>query len=178
MPNTTTSSEIPVSKTREEIIKEAHRIEEALLYSSKGHFAAADIWKNLHLIIGIPIIILSAVASYLTSSNPSNQYIGIITVSITALSGLLTFLNPNEKSSAHLNAGNSYDALMNKVRLFRVVELWQDESDQVLTEKIKFLSEQKSNLNATSPQIPPPAYWLAKIGIKTGEGKYKVDSDL
>ena len=34
-----TTAEKVVSKTKEEIIKEAKRIEEALLYSSKGHFS-------------------------------------------------------------------------------------------------------------------------------------------
>lgn len=56
------TAETPVSKTKEEIIKESKRIEEGLLYSSKGHFAAAHFWNNFHLWIGIPMVLLSAIA--------------------------------------------------------------------------------------------------------------------
>jgi hypothetical protein len=42
MDNQLATAERPISKTKEEIIKEAKRVEEALLYSSKGHFAASQ----------------------------------------------------------------------------------------------------------------------------------------
>lgn len=89
----------------------------------------------------------------------------------------MTFLNPNEKVSAHLNAGNNYDSLMNKVRMFWSIDCWRDESEQVLTEKLKYFSEQKDKLNQTCPQIPRWAYNIAKRkrGIKDGEGDYAVD---
>jgi hypothetical protein len=52
-----TTGETPLSKNREQIIKEAQRMEESLLFTSKGHFAAADFWAKFHLWIGIPIYI-------------------------------------------------------------------------------------------------------------------------
>src|SRR5881394_1255412 len=58
-PNT---AERAVSKPREEIIRQAKRMEEGLLYSSKGHFAASAFWSKFHLWIGIPMVILAAVA--------------------------------------------------------------------------------------------------------------------
>jgi hypothetical protein len=91
------------------------------------------------------------------------------------LSGVMTFLNPNAKAAAHLNAGNKYDSLMNKARIFWSIDCWQDESEQVLTEKLKYISEQKDNLNQTCPQFPNWAYKIAKRGIEAGEGDYKID---
>ena len=38
---------------KEKIIKEARRIEEDLLYSSKGHFYAAQFWSKFHLVVGV-----------------------------------------------------------------------------------------------------------------------------
>ncbi len=174
---TRTTAERAVSKTKKEIIKEAKRIEESLLHSSKGHFAAAHTWSHFHLIIGIPMVLLSGIAgaSALVQFDPSHVYAGSISILVAALSGVMTFLNPNEKTSIHLEAGNDYDSLMNKVRIFSSIDCWRDESEQVLTEKLKYFSEQKDNLNKKHPQIPFWAYFRAKRGIKNGEGDYMVD---
>jgi hypothetical protein len=99
----------------------------------------------------------------------------LISILVAALSGVMTFLNPNEKASVHLNAGNNYDSLMNKVRIFWSIDCWRDESEQVLTEKLKYISEQKDKLNQSCPQVPKWAYSIARKGIKDGEGDYTVD---
>lgn len=171
------TAEKPVSKTKDEIIKEAKRIEEGLLYSSKGHFTASYFWGNFHLWIGVPVVLLSAVAgaSALSQFDPKHVVAGLISILVAALSGVMTFLNPNEKASVHLNAGNNYDSLMNKVRIFWSIDCWRDESEQVLTEKLKYISEQKDKLNQSCPQVPRWAYKIARRGIKDGEGDYSVD---
>jgi hypothetical protein len=46
----------------------------------------------------------------------------------------------------------------------------------VLTEKLKYLSEQKDKLNQSYPQVPFWAYRTAKRGIESGEGDYVIDS--
>lgn len=175
--DTLSTGERPTSKTNEEVVKEAKRIEEALLYSSKGHFSAAEFWRNFHLWVGIPMVLFSAVAgaSALSHFDPDHVVAGVLSILVAALSGVVTFLNPNEKVSAHLNAGNSYDALMNEVRIFWAIDCWGDHSDQVLTERLKLFSTRKDHLNKTSPQIPFFAYESAKRGIEGGEAAYKVD---
>lgn len=172
-----TTAEKTVSKTKDEIIKEAQRIEESALYSAKGHFVAANFWTNFHLWIGIPMVLLAAIAgaSALSQFDPKHIVAGIISIIVADLSGVMTFLNPNEKASTHLNAGNNYDALQNKVRMFWSIDCWKEESEQVLTEKLKYFSEQKDRLNQSSPQIPRWAYQKAKKGILEGEADYKVD---
>ena len=174
-----TTAEKAISKTKDEIIKEAQRIEESALYSAKGHFVAANFWTNFHLWIGIPMVLLAAIAgaSALSQFDPKHIVAGIISIIVAALSGVMTFLNPNEKASTHLNAGNNYDALQNKVRMFWSIDCWKEESEQVLTEKLKYFSEQKDRLNQSSPQIPRWAYQRAKKGILEGEADYKVDNE-
>ena len=172
-----TTAESVVSKAKDEIIRESQRIEESLLFSSKGHFAASHFWGDFHLWIGIPIVLLSAIAgaSALGQFDPTHAVSGTLSIVVAALSGVLTFLNPNEKVSVHLNAGNNYDSLMNRVRVFWSIECWTDESDEILTERLKGLSDQKDKLNSTSPQIPRWAYRRARKGIETGEAEYSVD---
>ncbi len=172
------TAEIPVSKTKNEVIKEAKRIEESFLFSSKGHFAASHFWTNFHFWVGVPMVILSAIAgaAALAQFDTNHLIAGFLSIIVVALSGLMTFLNPNEKSSAHLNSGNYYDSLMNKVRIFWSIDCWRDEPEQFLTEKLKYFSEQKDKLNQSCPQIPNWAYDIAKKGILEGEGDYKVDN--
>lgn len=171
------TAEKSLSRTKEEIIHEAKRIEEGLLFSSKGHFAVAHFWSNFHLWMGVPMVVLSSTAgaAALSKFDPQHVVAGGISILVAVMSGVMTFLNPNEKASVHLNAGNGYDSLMNKVRVFWSIECWRDESEQVLTERLKYFSEQKDRLNQGSPQIPRWAYLAAKRGIEKGEGNYLVD---
>lgn len=175
--NQITTAEKPTSKTKDEVIKEAQRIEESVLYSAKGHFVVANFWTNFHLWVGIPMVLLAAIAGASALSQFDSKHIiaGIISIIVAALSGVMTFLNPNEKSSTHFNAGNNYDSLQNKVRMFWSIDCWREESEQILTEKLKYFSEQKDRLNQSSPQIPRWAYKLAKKGILEGEADYRID---
>ena len=177
--NNTTSEKTP-SKTKEEIMKEAKRIEESTLYSAKGHFVAASFWSYFHLVIGIPVVGMSAIAglSILSDFDKSKTLSGILTISVTGLSALMTFLNPNGRSSTHLNCGNGYDSINNKVRIFRTIDCWREKSEEVLTEKLKYYSEQKDRLNNTSPQIPWFAYLLARKGIEKGEADFIADKSV
>lgn len=154
--NQITTAEKPTSKTKDEVIKEAQRIEEGVLYSAKGHFVSANFWTNFHLWVGIPMVLLAAIAGASALSQFDSKHIvaGIISIIVAALSGVMTFLNPNEKANSHFNAGNNYDSLQNKVRMFWSIDCWRDESEQVLTEKLKHFSEQKDRLNQSSPHIP------------------------
>jgi len=123
------------------------------------------------------MVLLSAIAgaSALAKFDPDHVVAGMLSIVVAALSGVATFVNPNERVAAHLNAGNSYDALLSKVRIFWAIECWRDDSDQVLTEKLKYFSEQKDELNRKCPQIPRWAYRRAKKGIEDGEATFRVD---
>jgi hypothetical protein len=172
------TGEVEVSKPKAQIMAEASRIEESTLYSSKGHFNASHFWARYHLYIGIPLVVLSAVvgASVLAEFDPKRIIAGVLAVVITILSGLMTFLNPNQKVTAHKSSGSHYYSLMNKVRIFRTVDCWREDSEEVLTEKLKYFSEQKDKLNETCPQIPFWAYKKAKKGIEVdGEADFAVD---
>ncbi len=164
-----------IAKT--EIIKECFRMEEAALFSSKGHFSASYFWSKSHLFIGIPMVVIAALVG--TSIINDNKFFAtIFSVLATILSAVMTFLNPNERASTFLQAGNSYDALLNDIRIFRTIDCRSsDNTELTLSEKIKQFSEQKNRLNRASPQIPWWAYQLAKKGILAGEGQFEIDKD-
>jgi len=166
-----TTGELPISKAREEIVAEAHRLEETLLYSAKGHLEASQLWAYYHWIIGLPLVALSAVAN----TPVLEDYTRYILFAVLLLSALSTFVDVQEKSGAAKQAGNSFDALMSKVRLFRTIECVSEKSDEVLTDKLAGFVEHKNRLNETSPGIPRIAYFLAKRSIMRGEADYTID---
>jgi hypothetical protein len=135
------------------------------------------LWSGFHLFIGIPVVAVSAVAGATAFArfDVSHVIAGVLSLLVAGLSSVLTFLNPNAKAAAHQIAGNKYDSLMNKARIFWSIDCWQTESEEVLTEKLKYLSALKDNLNQSCPQTSRLAYRLAKRGITAGEAKYKVD---
>jgi|SRR5665213_1028931 len=174
-----TTEETAVSKSKAQIVKEAQRIEEALLYSSKGHFTASHSWSNFHLWIGIPTVILSAIAgaSALGQFDIHHIIAGVCSIVVAILTSIMTFLNPNQKVSAHFAAGNNYDSLMSRVRRFWTIECWQENSDLVLTQRLELFCEQRDKLNQHSPQIPRHAYSKARRGIIEGEAQFAIDSE-
>lgn len=172
-----TTAEKPLSIAKEAIIQEAKRIEENCLYTSKGHFAAARFWSNFHLWIGIPTVILATVAGASALSRFGNfvVIVGVISIIVAVLAATTTFLNPRERANAHLSAGNNYDSLLSKARIFWTIDCWRNDSEEILTQKLRDLSEEKNRLNRECPQVPRFAYLQARKGIQEGEAGYEVD---
>ena len=174
-----TTGEVPASKTKQEIIKEAKRIEESALYSSKGHFVAAYVWSNVHLGVGLLMVIGTASAAALAMSPFDQRHItaAAVYVIVAVLSAILTFLNGNERAGCHLNAGNHYDSLTSRVRVFWTIECWEGDSEAELATKLQALASERDRLNLSTPQIPYWAYRIAKRQIAAGEASYQADKE-
>jgi hypothetical protein len=162
---------------RENVLKEARRIEEDNLYSAKGQFVMANFWSRFHLWIGVPTAILAAIASAsaLSQFDNHNLIAGILAIVVTGLTAVTTFVNPNEKASAHRNSGNKYNSLRNRARIFREVDSQTAKSEQVLTDRLKQLAGERDELNQSSPPVFRWAYIRAKKGIQEGEADYEAD---
>ncbi len=78
------------------ITDEAKRIEEDSLHSSKGHFYAAQFWSKFHYSIGVPTVIMSAIAgaSALSQFDNHNVIAGVLAIIVATLTALNTFMNP------------------------------------------------------------------------------------
>ena len=118
------------------IAEEAKRVENDTLYSAKGHYEAANYWANFHLLLGIPTAIISAIAgtSAFAQFNNHATIAGILAIIVTALTGITTFLNPNEKASAHQNVGNKYNAIRNRARALYNLDMLLVESQEELVQ--------------------------------------------
>lgn len=156
--------------------REAERIEEDATYSSKSHFNAEDTWVRRHYWLGIPATALAAIAgAALIKSHP--EWASAFTLVASLLTGLMTFLKPNERAAMHRAAAGQFLALRNDARLFREVELLQADRLDELPGRLKALSATRNELNQTSPSIPRGAFVSARKGIEDGEATHKVDKE-
>ena len=156
--------------------KEAERLEEDALYSSKGHFNAEDTWVRRNYWLGVPATVLGAVAgATLIKSQP--EWATAFTLLASLLTGLMTFLKPNERAALHRAAAGQFLALRNEVRFFREIELLQSDRLDEFSERLKALSVARNDLNLKSPSIPRRAFVAARKGIEEGEATHKVDKE-
>ncbi|MEW6715188.1 MAG: SLATT domain-containing protein [Nitrospirota bacterium] len=169
-----------ISIAKDEIIKEAKRIEENSLYSAKGHFVAAHFWDNFHLWIGIPTVVLAAVAgtAAFAKIDQNNFIAGALSIVVVVLTAVATFLNPKERSHTHLTSGNNYDSLLTRARMFWTIECRRENLEDALSAKLNSLSDERDRLNRESPQVPKWAFKKARKGIEEGEASYKVDGKV
>jgi len=175
----TTTLEKEVSLALDSIINEAKRIEENSLYSAKSHFVAAQDWEKIHLRMGVPTVILAGIAGTLAFARVPwlSTISGVLAVIVAILTGIITFLNPKERATSHHTAGNNYDSLLSRVRIFRTVDCRRENSDALITDELKKFSEERDRLNRDCPQPPRRAFEKAKKGIEAGEASYEVDEE-
>jgi len=165
--------------TREKISalkREAQRIEEDATYSSKGHFNAEDRWLRRNYWLGVPSTLLSVIAGAALIKSHPDLATGF-TLFASLLTGLMTFLKPNERAALHRAAAGQYLALKNNVRFFREIELLKITQLDNLQKQLKVLSEIRNDLNLKSPSIPRRAFLDARKGIEEGEALHKTDME-
>jgi hypothetical protein len=163
---------------KSEIADEAKRIEEDALYSAKGHHEAARLWTDFHYIIGVPTMVMAAVAgtAALWQFDCHGVVAGVLAMLVTGMAAVTTFIDPCAKANSHQVAGTKYNALRNSVRLFHRVELATDEPEHSLMKQLREFSRRRDELNHDSPQIPRSAYERARKGIEAGEAEHEVDN--
>lgn len=175
MPELTASTqETYISLTVKEVIKESKRIEEDCINSSKGHYVTANFWSNFHLIVGIPSVVLAGIAGTAAFVNLP-VVAGVISIIVTILTSIATFLNPKDRASSHFTAGNNYNSLQSAIRRFWSIKCKNEEPIESLIHKLEEYSLTKDRLNRDSSQIPRWAYNKGKNYIEDGDAEYAVD---
>lgn len=162
--------------TKARLQEEAKRIENDVHYSAKGHYEEANYWSGLHLLLGIPTAITSAIAGVSALAQFDNHAIlaGILAIIVATLTGITTFLHPDGKATTHQSAGSKYTTLRNRVRTFYNVDIYIGESEQELLEALKSLAIQRDELNEASLPISDKAYKKARKKILVKQAKPQI----
>ena len=164
-----------MSDLKSSITGECRRIEEDAAHSAKGHFNAEAGWQRRHWALGIATVAVAAFGGQqaIVASHAVAAGLGF---TAAFLAGLATFLSPEKRAEAHGRAGRHYNSLKNRTRILRTVDLPRlDEADA--RQRLEIASEQRNDLNETSPGIPRWAYLRAKTDIDSGMANYRTDGD-
>lgn len=153
---------------------EALRIEEDCTFSAKRHFNASSRWETYHYLVGLPSALLAGLSG-ISAFNDYPIMAGILAIFSTALTSILTFLKPSERSEHHKSIGNQYLSLRNKTRLFREFEM--NYTSEALIEKVNDLSNQRDELNSSALNTSNSDYIKAQKDINEELHKYEVDKE-
>lgn len=152
---------------------EADRIEEDALNSMKGHFNDGSFWAKIHMLLGVPSVILAAWAGIEALSN-TPKITALLALAAAALTAVNTFLKPQSTAQQHKSSGREYNKLKNRARYFRESQLlFLDEKDA--TKTLEELIEVRDQLNTISPDISRRSYEKATKDINEGRAVYRTD---
>lgn len=164
------------SDTKSLIRAELQRIEEDCVHSGKAHFNAGDRWARYHYCLGIPSVVLSALAGAAFFKSFS-EIAGIMSAVVAILAALMTFLKPSERAAAHKSSGDQYLTLRNDARVFREIKLTYVADDQATIDGLDEFTTRRNELNQASAQFSRADFELARQGIDAGEAKHRVDQE-
>lgn len=152
---------------RQRLHDELSRLEEDLLYTEKVHFAAAEAFGRVHLILGLTATLASAAAATTLMAGAVPWLSGALALVAALASGVLTFVKPDKHSSQHSQSGRALGGLRVQVRQARVVELPSRNAPKNSVEwmeALKKLADRKAEIEGTSPAT---SEWM----LRTARGK-------
>ena len=164
-----------MAQLREDVVEEVRKLGVDVLFSEKGHFMAARMWRVVNYSINIPSATLAAIAGVAFFKGEYREYAGWFAVAASALTAVGTALNAADRSARHHRAGVLYAALRREIRNFVQVEAWADTDDAGLVSTLQSLTRSVSKLQGDSPAIFGLAYDRAKRSLKAGSANYSTD---
>lgn len=159
------------------IKKEAERIKEDSIYSSKGHFESSKFWRYFNYILMFVSIASLILCLVLTFGDYNKIVVGVLGIISSFITVILIFLNPQEKYIAHQNSANKYLSLKNRARIFLDIESFEMDLERQKY-YIKFLDFERNTINENSPPIMYIGYKNAKKQIESDRNtEYEIDKD-
>lgn len=151
-------------------LKEIEETESYARILAKGYSYTAITWGKVNLSIGIPNTIIAAIAGASALSNFSNSNIvaGILSIIVSVLSGLLTFLNPSDRAKSHMQAFTEFQRLCQRLNMMKI-DLASEDGEVIsdeLRRKMEDMFEKLHDLRSASPMIPGWAYKVAKSEVE------------
>jgi len=153
---------------------ELQRIEEDCIHSGKAHFNAGARWARYHYFLGLPSVVLSALAGAAFFKD-HGDIAGLMSAAVAILTSLMTFLKPLERAAAHKGSGDQYLTLRNDARVFREIKLAYACDDQSALTGLDEFTKRRNELNQASAPFSRSDFETAHAGIDQGEAAHRVD---
>jgi len=156
------------------IQQELERIEEDCIHSGKAQYNAGDRWSRYHLLLGVPSVVLSALAGTAFFKDQP-EIAGIMSTIVAILTALSTFLKPSERASSHKGSGDQYLTLRNDARVLRTIKLGSACDNASAIANLDEITKRRNELNQASAQVSRSDFVKARKGIDEGEAGHRVD---
>lgn len=147
--------------------------------SQQIHYECANHFGRLHLLLGIPTVILStlagtAVLASLAREAGANEKItvGLISILAAALASLQTFLSLSKRSDSHRVTGAKYAAVRRHLEELKTHPPDANDLRQVVTEVRRSMDA----LAETAPEVPARIKWRvdARVKLKGFDGVFQL----
>lgn len=154
--------------SRDGIRSATQTLYEDALYSEKALFWTATQWRRAHFFLGVPSVIVSALAgAALVQEYPSTAI--LFTAIAAVFTALLTFLEPHKIFGQYHEFGVEYGILRNKVARFKDIDLSGEFDASRMRKTLEKLAFEKGELQKGAPHTGGIAYYFAKRSIKAGQ---------
>lgn len=153
---------------------ELERIEEDCIHSGKAQFNAGVRWSCYHLWLGVPAVVLSALAGAAFFQN-FPHIAGAMSTVVAIITALSTFLKPTERAASHKASGGQYLSLRNDARVLRTIKLNVACDEATAVANLDEITKRRNELNQASAQANPRDFKKARKGIDEGEATHRAD---
>jgi hypothetical protein len=162
---------------RKAIVKEAKRIEEDTMFSSKEHFIVGHYFRIFNILLSGSSAVAAVVVgtSIMTRADPQGTLTGVLALYVAISSILVLFFKPHDNSLSHKSAGNEYKSIRNEARRLSEIDSISDVTNEELRKSLNILVEKQTRANQCYSLLPDWAHKMAKKRIDEGEATYKVD---
>ncbi|WP_197381460.1 SLATT domain-containing protein [Mycolicibacterium mengxianglii] len=159
-----------VGDLRSVVVSELERLEEDMLYTEKGHFAAAEELKAVHTCLGLVATVCAAAAAASIVADNSPVLSGTLALVAAMASAMLTFVKPQETAAQHLSAARALGATRILARQHREIDLHPDaaEDPAVWRNFITVIATAKKDADSASPSISNRRFEKGRRKIKAG----------
>lgn len=144
------------------VLEEVGRHLEDTEVSKLAHWYCARVYGNRNkYFLGLPATLSAVFLSWIVSQDVESLDLGyfsidiklVLSLAVSILSGLVTFLNLNEVASKHRIAAQRYHHLWRRCKNWKT-DFPDDSSNEKAREIIQRYREELSEINGESPQIP------------------------
>ncbi|WP_157390409.1 SLATT domain-containing protein [Nocardia terrae] len=159
-----------VDDLRQSLQAEADHMLSDLLYTEKSHFAAAERGQRSHLVFGGIAAVSAAIAAASVIGQWSPVVAAVAALVASALSAVLTLVNPQESAQKHLDAGRDLAALKVELRQVRNLDLAADSTLDLadVRRNLGEFANRKSEIDRAAPGLGERSFRKASTKIDQG----------
>jgi hypothetical protein len=143
------------SPVKENLAKLAKEVDDVCRWVRTAHFMSAGIWDVVGIVLGVSALVIgvagggSAGAGIFGTANPALAAVLSATAGLTA--GVVSFLKPSDRATAHKKAGDDWSILRDKVASFWRLEIDYETDVTKLGKKYDDLLKEKEDITRKSP---------------------------